>query len=230
MALELYQEIIPFTNEKMPYPVSTGNSYSNPVVMPLSFDVTSVYNTVESVIYIRNNDKDKYYRNVLITFMAPKEEFDDGNVSTVTYNIGSVTCTSANELIIKDDITDLRHIVDIEFTSEIPPESNFSFNLGTWFDGTSNAMLPVSGADPYIISPLNSSISDVRFSYGYDEVSELEWANKKHGIVIPWIGTSGMPDNSFIPIRLRIWLNSESLFTLKKYAINVSYDAEIAIA
>lgn len=226
MALELYQEIIPFTNEKMPNPVSTGNSFSNPVVMPLSFDVTSIYNTVESVIYIRNDDKDKYYTNVAVMLMAPKDEFADNAISGATYTIGSVTATSSNTIVIKDSNGSAKMAVDTEFTSEIPPSLPITFNQETWFDGNTNTMVPISGINGNKLSSINSSLTDVKFSYGYDEVSELEWKNKKSSIIINNIGTSTAPDNSYIPIRIRLWLNNESLFTLKKYAINICYSTE----
>jgi hypothetical protein len=226
MALELYQEIIPFTNEKMPYPVSSGNSYSNPVVMPLSFDVTSVYNTVESVIYIRNNDKDKYYKNVAVMLMAPKGEFSENSVSTSTYTIGSVVCPNQNYMIIKDTNVSSRFYLDTRFTSEQAPTLPIQINQSTWFDGNSNAMLPVSSYSGYTMSSLNSPLVKVRMSYGYDEVSELDWDSKASSIIINDIGTNELQDNSYIPIRVRIWLNNETLFTLKKYSLNVCYSNE----
>ena len=225
MALELYQEIIPFTNEKMPHPVSSGNSYSNPVVMPLSFDVTSVYNTVESIVYIRNNDKDKFYKTVAIMLMAPKAEFANNGVATATYTVESVVCSSTN-FTVKEQGGASRHVVDVEYSTEMLPTFPISFNQDTWFDGDTNAMLPISGVSGYELSSVNSSILDVKFSYGYDEVSELAWLDKKHCVIIPMIGNSTMPDNSYIPIRIRITLNNESMFTLKKYSINVCYEYE----
>ncbi len=71
--IELYQELIPFSNNKNPNAVSQNGSLSNPILLSTSLDITSMYTTVEGVIYIRNNDPAKYYKNVMVCLMAPSQ-------------------------------------------------------------------------------------------------------------------------------------------------------------
>ena len=241
MALELYQEIIPFSNEKARYPVSSNGSLSNPIVMPLSFDVTSTLNTVETVFYIRNNSIDKYYTNVLITLMAPKTDFADyENLSSVSFDIDHIKVmsnpASGGSNVITNFYTsdnDLKFTLDTDYTYEIVslPVSGAFIDPTTWSNSLSNDDLPISGITNFTLDQVNSNISNARFSFGYDEVSELEWGNKRHSILIPTIGNSINPDNSFIPIRLRIWINGyRSSYTLRDYFINISYESEVGIA
>jgi hypothetical protein len=70
----------------------------------------------------------------------------------------------------------------------------------------------------------------VKLSYGYDELSYDEWAMKSSALVIPAIGTTGMADTSYIPIRMRLtWKVAPSIFTIRDYFIDVSYVSETAI-
>jgi hypothetical protein len=233
MALELFQELIPFSNEKSNFATSGNGTFTNPIVMPLSFDVASAANTVETIFYIRNNDKDKYYKNVLVTLMAPQSDFNDPTISTRTANANNITLTATNTSNVKVTLyypVGDPHPVDLEYSSELLSGGNLNatVNISTWFDNTSTANIPISGETGFTLSQVSSDILDVRFSYGYDEVSELNWLSKKHGVLIPSIGNNTLPDNSFIPIRIRMYINGNgSLYTMRKYALNLSYEAEM---
>ena len=74
----------------------------------------------------------------------------------------------------------------------------------------------------------NPEVTDVRFSVGYDEVSETDWKTKCASVILPSIGNAGMPDNSFIPIRMRLTLNNNygDMLTLRKYSLHIAYGTE----
>jgi hypothetical protein len=227
--IELYQELVPFTNDKTQNAASTNSTYSNPILMPLSLDVTSSYNIVETVIYIRNSDKDKYYDNVFISLMAPKSCMTDPVLQTDAFAIGSIVYDHNAQEVIVSDTNSVRFKVDVEYCAEtVPSNLTPEIDITSWDDGTavSNA-LPISGITNYTIQS-QLPVKDVRFSYGYEELSELVWSSKSHSLMLPSIGNQSLPDNSYIPIRMRIYLNNTygDLLTLRDYSINVSYSSE----
>ena len=67
MALTLYQESVPFTNKRIPQPISVNGTFSNPVVMSFAFDFTICTNVLETIIYLRNDDANDYYRNIVVS-------------------------------------------------------------------------------------------------------------------------------------------------------------------
>jgi hypothetical protein len=87
--------------------------------------------------------------------------------------------------------------------------------------------------------PINSDNTklDVRFSYGYDEISSVEWESKGNALIIPYIGKgpvdgalTGTPDTAYHPIRMRItWKDRTELFTVRDYFIDVSYQSKLDI-
>src|ERR1035437_2254613 len=83
MSITMYQESIPFTNKRTTQPISGNSTYSNPVVMPFAFDFTVATNVLETVIYIRNDDANTYYRNVVITLC--KDNLNDTENNAAAY-------------------------------------------------------------------------------------------------------------------------------------------------
>jgi hypothetical protein len=68
---------------------------------------------------------------------------------------------------------------------------------------------------------------NVKFSYGYDQISDYDWSNLNPILVIPSVGNSTTPDTSYIPIRVRIeWINPPSIYTIRDYFLDVSYSTE----
>lgn len=224
MAIEIYQEVIPFSNQKTKYPISENNTLTNPIVMPLSFDTTSQSNTVETVLYIRNNDKDVYYSYVYIGLMMPIADYD---TSMSSYNIGKIEYTSGGELKIYNDSNSHEFSSDIEIITSSAMSGLLALN--TWNDGIVTNMLPYSNR--YTLSSI-SPIKKVKFSYGYNEVSEYDWINqKKDGLIIQSIGSSSSPDISYIPVRMRIYLNGfGTQFTLNDYSLNIAYGSEGSVS
>lgn len=229
--IELYQELVPFTNDKSNYSASQSNTYSNPILMPLSLDVTSTYNVVETVIYVRNNDKDKYYENVFVCLLAPKSQLSDTQKANDTYTITSIPYDYDNGIINLYASTTNKFSVDTEYCAETVPSGSISLEVSTYDDGTgASVLLPVSGVTGCNLASL-TPVKDVRFSYGYDEVSELGWQSKSHSLIIPNIGNAALTDTSYIPVRMRIYLNNNygDLITLRDYSINISYSLEGSI-
>lgn len=74
MAIKLYQEQAPFTNKRLDKEVSKNGTYSNPVIAPFAFDFTSHVNTLECVIYIRNDSQEHYYKNLTVSLMKESGE------------------------------------------------------------------------------------------------------------------------------------------------------------
>ena len=237
--IELYQELVPFTNEKTSARASQNEAYTNPVLMPLSFDVTSSYNTVETVLYLRNNDKDKFYNNIHICLLAPESLFSDSD-NLVTPGTLSSAFLSVNNSIVttvfKNSSNVTLAILDTEYDSYTVPANNTqlnvaSFNLAGEPAVICNTMFPISGVQYYNIAQdaqAGAEVLDVRFSAGYDEISENNWLTKKRSIVIPAIGNSTTPDNSYIPVRMRLTLNRSygDMLTLRRYSINVAWGYE----
>lgn len=217
MALTLYQESIPFTNKRIPQPISGNGAYSNPIVMSFAFDFTVCTNVLETVMYIRNDDANSYYRNVIITLCKD----DPGTINPIAaYGIMKPSTTSLGNYI---EIGG-RYNVPLGFSMEQPPviPTGGTYITGMYTTGT----MPITD---YIDDSGNQIGTDehitARFSYGYDELSTVEWQNTKPCLVIPQIGNSTSPDTSYIPVRLRMnWKKASSLFTIRDYYIDISYE------
>jgi len=67
----------------------------------------------------------------------------------------------------------------------------------------------------------------VKFNYDYDQISDYDWGKLNSILVIPYIGNSTTPNTSYIPIRMRIeWVIPPSIYTTRKYFLDVSYSTE----
>lgn len=235
--LDIYQELIPFSNKKNRNAVSQNNSLSNPILMSTSLDITSMYTTVESVIYLRNNDPTKYYKNVLVCLMAPFAHLDVTRMldpygdpyPETPFRIEEIFYDSSESTLNIVDIDGLNRIkLDTEYCSEmLPPANRIDFNINDWFDGSKNSdFLPLSKE---LIS--NGVAKNAMLSYGYEELSSVKWAERSSMILIPSIGSHNYPDTSYIPIRIRIDIQQNSSMTssLTDYALNVIYEEELEI-
>jgi hypothetical protein len=235
--IELYQELIPFSNNKNPNAVSQNGTLSNPILLSTSLDITSMYTTVEGVIYIRNNDPTKYYKNVLVCLMAPSRFLDISRMKDQyghqckndQFNIKNIYFDSSVSTLNIIDTSDINRVnLKAEYCSEmLPTDREIVFDKSLWFDGrTNSSYLPAS----YEI--ISSGVAkNALLSYGYDEISVTKWKDKSSIIIIPSIGTSTTPDTSYIPIRIRIDIqqNSTMLSSLTDYSLNVMYENEYYI-
>ena len=223
MALTLYQEQIPFSNKKTDFPISSGNTYTNPVIMSFAFDFTICTNFLETVMYIKNDEIDKWYKNVVITLC--KKDTSQGAMPIIAQAVIDEDLAFGTYVKIGS-----RPIVPVTFSTETYPTLP---NGGLIVAGQylSDAIPITDYIDPSTsVSVFTDESINARFSYGYDELSNVEWANMKPGLVIPQIGSTGQADNSYIPIRLRlIWKSTSSLFTIRDYFIDVSYQSEFII-
>lgn len=222
--IELYQELTPFTNEKTHYTISQDDTYTSPVLMPLSFDVTADYNTVETVVYIRNNNINEWYKNILVALLVPRSYFDIAAFQSQAIEFDP----SSGHILIKNNLSQTAHQVDCLYDSEIVPQVSIGFKLDeseTLIIGDSK--LPFSTVTGYTINSENGPrITSVKFSVGYDELSETMWQQKTSSVVIPQIGTSGLADNSYIPIRMRLYLNNSfsNMLSLRDCSIYITYE------
>ena len=220
MALTIFQETIPFSNERLDQPSSQGGLYTNPIIMPLSFDVVQYTNTLEVVFYIRNNDISKYYNNVLVYLAKKDMNISDPNLSrTVLLNT-----------LVENGVT--------KYKAEFRTDNSGATNNFKELFFTSNSETLVTYNNKEIIGvnrfevPIDTAYADidVKFSYGYDELSNVDWEDMKEALVITKIGNSSMPDTSYLPIRMRITLNTNTLsYTLRDYSIGIVYENETGL-
>jgi hypothetical protein len=213
--LELYQESVPFSNKRINNPISSG-SFTNPVIVPFSFDFTSQENTLESVIYLRNNSVEQRYENIVISLMKDDQSLLVGDPvlanGTVSNTDGDISFT-LNE-----------KSVSVGYSVEdIPLSPGQSFQVTA-----SEAEL--NGYYEHYIPVGDDSDISVKFSYGYDEVTSVDWEKKGNVLVIPNVGTTGVPDTSYHAIRMRItWKANTQLFTIRDYFLDASYQTQAVV-
>lgn len=197
--ITLYQEQIPFSNKILEKSISTNGQFTNPVIMPFSLDFTSYNNCLETVVYLRNDSQEHYYKNVVVSLMKLTDNSDVDTNMTLTFG---------------------------------PVVPSFSLN-GITGQGAYAYECSVSGTATisgykagYSVVKEDNDLS-VKFSYGYDEISNAMWAGKRPVLVIPTIGTQGTPNLQYIPIRMRLnWKQPPTLLTIRDYFIDVSYESE----
>lgn len=211
--INVFQEAVPFSNRRLDEKISQNGAYTNPIIMPFSLDSTGGENKLEVVFYIRNDSQTHYYKNVLVSLM---KEIDTGSTPKLR---------------------------DAAISQSTDATKDPEFSIGTYTKIKVNSSVEdylLSGSFIYTakfydncipIVPQTTSIDNnisVRFSYGYDEVSDQEWENvKKSVLLIPSIGNSTTPDMSYIPIRMRIeWKVQPTIFTIRDYFLDITYQEE----
>lgn len=111
MGIQLFQEQIPFSNKRLDRPISNDGVFTNPVIAPFSFDFTTHVNTLECVIYIRNDSQEHYYKNIVVSLMKEDDEVAsgpaEGNIINHAINGPSFSLNS--------------HIVPVGFSTEAIP-------------------------------------------------------------------------------------------------------------
>lgn len=204
--IQLFQESIPFSNKRLDASASNDGSFLNPVIMPFAINTTLGSNVFETVIYIRNTSIQNFYNDVVVCLMK-----EDPNIASTDAQLGQLK-TDPQTGIVKFSVNSYNDIV---------ASTGFPY-IGT--QSTSKTL-----DDPYQmnyvpITPTTDSALGVKFSYGYDELSALDWDAQSSILVIPMIGNATTPDTSYIPIRMRLTFNeTPSVFTIRDYFINISY-------
>jgi len=203
--LTLFQESVPFTNKRLEQKISEDGNFTNPVILPFAFNSTSSYNSLESVIYLRNDNPLKYYKGIVVSLM--KEVSGVSNYATGV----------------------VRKDTDIYLSVPSTEDKLYLESVYEGFTFTSNIILRNSYKTNYV--PIsNDGDIEVKFSYGYDELSNYSWSNRKSGLYIPYLGNSTLFDMSYKPIRLKInFLSNPSLFTIRDYFIDISYSEELDV-
>lgn len=213
--LELYQESVPFSNKRLDQKASTDGNFTNPVVVPFSFDFTSALNSLECVIYIKNTSTEFRYENVIVSLMeeptvaatAAHATISDDGSDNITFSLSG---------------TDVRVGFSVE---DNPLTGGQQFSLISDPDTDKNGYY-----DSYIPVGDSHNKLNVRFSYGYDEISGVDWNTKGNVLIIPNIGTTGIPDTSYHPVRIRIdWRDRTELFTVRDFFLDISYQNKLAI-
>lgn len=206
--ITLYQEQTPFSNKRLDKQISKDALYTNPVIMPYAFNSTSEYNSLETVIYIRNNDPSKYYTNIVVALMT--EETTD----SISNSTGAIYSSPASGIYLSLPSTSIPLVLDTVyesyvFTDDIRMTNKYKSNY-----------VPV----------ISNELIEIKFSYGYDELSNHEWSKKKSGLLIPYIGNSSLYDMSYIPIRMRVnFLSEPAIYTIRDYFIDISYEEELDV-
>lgn len=206
--ITLYQEQIPLSNKRLEKQISQDGLYTNPVIMPYAFNSTSEYNSLETVIYIRNNDPSKYYTNIAVTLLKSIE------LEAYSLSTGIITNNPASGISLSLSTSESPIKLESAFETYNPPST---INLTNKYQSN---YVPFS----------NDNFIDVKFSYGYDELSNYEWSKKKEGLYIPYIGNQSLYDMSYIPIRIKInFLQDPTIFTIRDYFIDISYEDEFDV-
>lgn len=206
--IELYQESVPFSNKMYEGKISSGNTFTNPVTIPYALNSTLSENVIETVIYIRNNDQSKFYKNVTIALMKEDTNIDSGAVSGRLDFSGGLVKLSVN------GYSDKPAHLAMEYPG-VAPTGDVTLS-----NAYRSNYQPVSGF----------SYIDVKFSYGYDELSNTKWDDLSSIMIIPYIGTTGGGDTSLIPIRMRIILKEGNYsLTNRDFFIDVSYSDELNV-
>jgi len=202
--IQLFQESIPFSNKRLDAPASQGGSFLNPVIMPFAINATLGSNTFETVLYIRNTSIEHYYNDIVISLMK------ESATGTGTGLTSGILKTASNQVFLS-----MNSFQNILTTVAFP----YSESQAT------TKVLDAKYQQNYIpITPSTDMNVDVKFSYGYDELSELDWQGLTSVLVIPMIGNKTTPDTSYVPIRMRFTINSSpTIFTIRDYFIDVSY-------
>ncbi|MDY0198782.1 MAG: hypothetical protein RBR68_13310 [Tenuifilaceae bacterium] len=214
--INVFQEAVPFSNRRLDEKISQDGAYTNPIIMPFCLDSTGGENKLEVVFYIRNDSQAHYYKNVLVSLMKEVEVEGTPVLSNASMSQSS-DITNNPELAI-GIYTKIKVMPSVENYSL---SGSFIYNRKFY-----NNYLPIVPQT----TGVDSNIS-VKFSYGYDEVSEQEWENvKRSALLIPSIGNSTTPDMSYIPIRMRIeWKTQPTIFTIRDYFLDVTYQEELLV-
>jgi hypothetical protein len=205
--INLYQEQIPFSNKVLDKSISMNGAYTNPVIMPFALDFTAYNNSLETVMYIRNDAVDKYYKNVVVSLMtAPLNSSEAPSTGTITY-------------------TDVYSTFNLNGTDHSATVAQIS----TTVVPTGTAV--VTGMYKAGYNLVDTGDLTVRFSWGYSELSGAMWATKRPVLVIPSLGVPGAPNTQYIPIRMRMsWRqNPPTMLTIRDYFIDISYGSELRV-
>lgn len=204
--IQLFQEAIPFSNQRIDSPVSSDGTYLNPVIMPFAINTTLGSNVFETVAYIRNTSIENFYSDIVVCLMK-----EDSNVSNSQLAQGTLSFDNSTSAV----------------TFGVNDYTGIGCSVGFPYQGSQSAVKKLDGKYKSNYVPITDATDSrvrVKFSYGYDEVSALEWEDLSSILVIPYIGNQTTPDTSYIPIRIRIeFKETPSVFTIRDYFIDVSY-------
>lgn len=226
--LNLFQELVPFSNKRLDKAVSSDGAYSNPVIMSFAFDFTVCSNMLETVLYIRNDVQPDCYSNIVISLMR-----EDKTILTPVVASGSLEHSqpSGAPVFVLNGYT-----APVGFSTETIP----TFGEGTPIPGAymSNYVPVMSDLDPETGNVLETDNKlAVKFNYGYDELSNVDWQTRHSVLCIPHIGYKssldnpfGTPDTGYHAVRMRLtWKSQSTLLTIRDYFIDVSYEKKEVI-
>jgi len=207
--ITMRQELIPLSDKMCEAPISKDSSYTNPVIIPFVLDATGNENIMETVIYIRNDSQQHYYEDIVVSLMK-----EDSGSPEVVDGILSVAASGC-----------LFSLNAASGSNSIPVEEAYLYA-----QAASGVKTLQSKYKSTYIPVVNDGKVSVKFSFGSEELSYSEWETKKSILAIPNIGTSGEPNTSYIPIRMRLkWAGMPSIFTIRDYFIDVSYATEVVL-
>jgi hypothetical protein len=226
--LNLFQELVPFSNKRLDKAVSSDGAYSNPVIMSFAFDFTVCSNILETVLYIRNDIQSDCYSNIVVSLMKEDKAItpiaSSGSLEHRLSDNMPMFVVNGFALPIGSSKED-----PLVFATGVPLPGRFMSNY-----------VPVqSNLDPDTGNSIESDNKlSVKFSYGYDELSNIDWATKHSALCIPNIGYKSQPntnpfgtaDTSYHPVRMRMtWKSQSTLLTIRDYFIDVSYEKKEVI-
>lgn len=203
--ISIYQELIPLSDRKYERPISKDEKYTNPIIMPFAFNSVGSENILETVFYIKNESQEWFYKDLVISLMTE----DKNAVSPVAVN------------------------ATLNYTTKVLTLNGSNLGVGLAYEYANVNPITLTAKYMSNYTPITGTGMEVsvKFSYGYDELSQLEWDACSSILVLPQLGTIGMPDTSYKPIRMRIkWNTTPSMFTIRKYFLDLSYSSQNNIA
>ena len=226
--LQLFQETVPFSNKRLDKQISQNATFTNPIIMSWAFDFTVCSNILEVVFYVRNDMQTDCYSNIIVSLMK-----EDSSIISPTITSGTIHQLTP--------LSDVAYTVNgytgpVGFSTEVQPQLIQDIVIPNSYN--SNYIPVISDIDPVSKNKIETDDSiGVKFSYGYDEVSSVDWESKHSILCIPNIGTRGTaanpfgnPDTSYHPIRARItWKKQATLLTIRDYFIDVSFERKEVI-
>lgn len=221
--LNIFQELVPFSNKRLEKSISTNATFTNPVIMSWAFDFTICSNTLETVIYVRNDLSTDCYTNVIISLQK-----EDKSITNPVIANGVIDKFASNS---SPSYSINGYLAPLGFSTETIPNIQQPIIIPGAYNSNYIPILSDKNPDTNALIETDDSLS-VKFSYGYDEISAVDWISKNSILCITNIGTKGtvlnrlgMPDTSYHPIRMRItWKKQATLLTIRDYFIDVSYE------
>lgn len=201
MALSVYQE--GSTGLPSSHIVSTDGAFINPITVASVLDRQRDSIEYEFVFFINNNDTTTYYENIIINLLQVN---NNPAVSALAY----LTVDRKFYIAGQDD-----YKVDVAINNTINSKAIGSSIIYSGGFSTNQSLAVFNGID-------------VRFSYGYEAITDdAIWKTKGQALLLETIGNIYKANTAPIPIRCKAYIPTALVSTtsarLRDYRLSVEY-------